>query len=225
MKKPLIVVSLGGSLVVPGEIDVNFLKKFRKFIRANSRRFRFVIVVGGGQVNRVYNTAAGKLGVKDNTSLDWIGIYASRLNATLVRTAFGRLAHNEIQTDPHLRINFKTPVLVSAGYRPGSSTDLRAVMLAKNYGAHLIVNLSDIKSVYTADPRKVKAAKPIAQISWGQFQKLVGTKWKARMSAPFDPIASKYARQNKMKVVIAGRDLKNLAKILSGQKFEGTIIS
>ncbi|MBW3000183.1 UMP kinase, partial [Candidatus Woesearchaeota archaeon] len=74
-------------------------------------------------------------------------------------------------------------------------------------------------------PKKYKDAKKIKQISWKDFQKIVGTKWKANTSSPFDPEASKKARQLNLTVIIAkGTDLKNLDKILSGKEFKGTII-
>ena len=43
---------------------------------------------------------------------------------------------------------------------------------------------------------------------------------------PFDPVASKLAQKNELKVIVAeGRNIKNLKKILIGKDFKGTIIN
>lgn len=49
MKKEVIVLSLGGSVFLPDNIDVNFLLKFRKLIRAYLNKYKFAIITGGGK--------------------------------------------------------------------------------------------------------------------------------------------------------------------------------
>src|SRR3990167_6621397 len=99
MQKDKIVISLGGSLIVPnGGIDITFLKRFNEFIRGqlkdHSER-QFFIVAGGGGTTRHYQDAATN--VIDHAlvpeDLDWLGIHATRLNAHLVRTIFRDIAH------------------------------------------------------------------------------------------------------------------------------------
>ena len=55
LKPTTLVLSVGGSLVVPGGgIDAKFLKGFKKLIEAQVKKgWRFVIVVGGGGRSRV----------------------------------------------------------------------------------------------------------------------------------------------------------------------------
>ena len=97
-------------------------------------------------------------------------------------------------------------------------------MIAKNYGAKTVINLSNIDYVYTKDP-KLAGAKKIEKISWTEFRKIVGNKWDPGLHAPFDPIASKHAQQNKLRVVVMnGKDFKNLENLISGRKFKGTVI-
>ena len=54
IKPGTIVLSVGGSLVVPnGEIDVKFLRGLKKLIEAQVKKgWHFVIVVGGGGTAR-----------------------------------------------------------------------------------------------------------------------------------------------------------------------------
>jgi len=57
-----IVISLGGSIIVPGRIQVEFLKKFKEFIlKFLKQNYRFVVVVGGGAIARQYQDAAVKI--------------------------------------------------------------------------------------------------------------------------------------------------------------------
>jgi len=225
LMKKIVVISLGGSLVVPGDIDVLFLKKFKAFIYKNLKKWRFIIVVGGGRTNSRYNKAAKSFGVKDPDSFDWIGIYTTWLNAQLVRTLFLDNAESYILANPYKKIKFTKPILLAGGHVPGSSTDLSAAVLAKTHKAHELINLSDIKYVYDKDPSKYRSAKPLKKLSWKDYRKIIGSKWTPRLNSPFDPTAAKYCQKNKLKVVVAaGRDSKNLQNILNGKKLKGTVI-
>src|SRR3989344_8222709 len=158
----LFVLSLGGSLIVPEEIDVNFLKNFRKLIFGQIRKgHRFIISTGGGKPCRKYQKALETTSKASNKDLDWMGIYTTWTNAQLIRLAFGSLAHSKIITDPNKKTAFKEKILLAGGWMPGRSTDDDAVRLAKIYGANTIINLSNIDFVYTKDPKKFKTAKKI----------------------------------------------------------------
>jgi uridylate kinase len=227
MFKKTIVISLGGSLVVPDQINEKFLIDFRHLIISYIRRgFRFILIVGGGKTARRYQAAGVHVAGISPDDLDWLGIHATRLNGHLMRTIFRQYAYPIIITNKK-KINTKTrkQVIVGAGFEPGSSTDLRAVQLARAYGADTVLNLSNIDWVYTKDPSKYKTAKPIKSIDWKSFRKIVGNKWNPGANVPFDPIAAKLAQQLEMRVVIArGTDLANLRLILLGQKARGTIV-
>ena len=57
-EKPLVVLSLGGSLIVPDAIDVAFLREFRSTIISLLPKYRFIIVCGGGKTCRDSSAAA-----------------------------------------------------------------------------------------------------------------------------------------------------------------------
>jgi uridylate kinase len=58
----LYVLSLGGSIVVPGSIDTQYLISFREFInRRIAQGDRFILTVGGGKTARNYQAAAEKV--------------------------------------------------------------------------------------------------------------------------------------------------------------------
>src|SRR6187455_1889859 len=104
------IKSLGGSLIVPDEIDVNFLRSFKKLIEQYlSRGNKFILITGGGRTSRRYSEAAKKIGTINPDDLDWLGIHSTRLNAHLLRTIFRKVAFPEIITNPYdkRRINSK----------------------------------------------------------------------------------------------------------------------
>jgi uridylate kinase len=224
--KKTILLSLGGSLVAPNGVDGKFLANFRDFIRRNLKNFRFIIVVGGGKTSRNYSQVAQSLGIVDDENLDRIGIYASRLNAQLVRTIFHKEAEAEIVRNLDVPVKFQKSVLVAAGTKPGWSTDFVATKLAQKFKVKRVINLTNTSHVYTQDPKLFKAARPIHHLGWIRFRKLVGSRWLPGLSMPFDPIASRLAQKAKLEVVIVnGRDFDNLQNILKGDDFEGTTIS
>ena len=221
-----IIVSVGGSLIIPQEIDVQWLYTFKKLIeRFLARGFKFIIISGGGKTARNYQSAARELGELKSDDLDWLGIHSTRLNAHLLRTIFKKYANNRVIKDPTKNILFKEKILIAAGWKPGCSTDYDAVLFAKNLGSKKLVNLSNIDYVYTKDPKKFKDAKPVEKISWKDFRKIVGSKWDPGLNAPFDPIASREAEKLCLEVaIINGKKLKNLENYFESKKFTGTII-
>ncbi|HLD21948.1 MAG TPA: UMP kinase, partial [Patescibacteria group bacterium] len=127
--------------------------------------------------------------------------------------------------DPTQKIEMNTSVVFGAGWKPGWSTDFDAVQFAIMHDIPRVVNLSNIAYVYDKDPKKFLDAKPIKDITWTEFRKLVGTEWKPGLNMPFDPIASKLAQEHGIEVVIAdGTQIENVRAILDNKPFTGTII-
>jgi uridylate kinase len=241
MSKETIIISLGGSLVVPDGIDIDFLKKFKACLERYFKTKRFFIIVGGGKTARIYQNAILQFGAND-IDKDWIGIGATRLNAEVIRQVFNSNAHSEIITDPTKKIDtiknivvgsgwglFKKPqmkdVVIGAGWKPGWSTDYDAVLIAKNHDIKTIINLTNIDYVYDKNPKEFPDAKPLKEVSWKDFEKIVGNSWVPGANKPFDPIASKEAFKLGMKVVIMnGCKLENLENFLNNKEFIGTVI-
>ena len=225
MEKENIIISLGGSLIVPNEIDLDFLRKFRNLILKHLKKRRFFIYVGGGKTARRYQRALTEFGATA-VERDWIGIETTSLNAKLIKTLFGNLCYPEIIVDPNKKIKLKKDIFVAAGWKPGWSTDYDAVLLAKNLGGiKKIINLTNIDYVYDKDPKKFKDAKILKEIDWKNYRKIVGEKWSPGLSTPFDPIAARLAEKLKMKVIIInGRKIERLKNVLRNRPFIGTEI-
>jgi len=221
------ILSLGGSLVCPNEIDVKFLKKFKNFIlKWTKKGKKFVIFVGGGNIARKYQRAAKKISQVDEKQLDWIGILTTWVNAFLVKSLFGNLTFPQLQSNPTKKIKTTKKLIFFGGWLPGSSTDYDAVLAAKNFGAKRVINLSNIDYIYDKNPQRYEKAQPLKKISFDQLFKICGKKWTPGANVPFDPIAAKVAKKEKIKVIILnGKNLKNLENFFEGKNFKGTIIS
>lgn len=223
------VVSLGGSLVAPDDIAIDYLRQFSRivndYLNKESDR-RLIIVVGGGQLARRYQEAYRSLadGGKDDTA-DWIGIAATRVNAQLVKSLFEDRCVEDVVTNPTSVETFEGSVLVASGWKPGFSTDYDAVLLAEHFRAQVLVNLTDVAKVYSGDPRVDKSAKPLDSVSWGEFRGIIGSEWTPGKNSPFDPIAARKAHEMHLAVISAqGSDIENLRHILDEKDFTGTTI-
>lgn len=223
------ILSVGGSIVIPKTgFNVEFLKKFRDLIlKEVEKGKKFILVIGGGATCRYYQEAAK--GVREDltsTDLDWVGINTTIFNAKFVQMLFKGEADPEIVTNPTIKNESEYPIQIGAGYEPGHSTDMDAVLLAETYGVKHILNLSNITHAYTKDPNKFDDAEKIEEIDWQRFRdEVVGDEWDPGKSAPFDPIASKKAQEMELMVsILDGTNLEELQKALNGEKFEGTHI-
>jgi len=220
-----IVISLSGSLIIGKNIDSVFLKKFRKIILNHVKQDRVVIVAGGGQINRIYNKAAKKITKINNKDLDWLGIACTKLNAELLRIIFSRHAYEKVVDQPNKKIKTNKRIIIGSGSVPGFSSDLDAVLLAGNFNSKTVINMTNVDYVCNKDPKKYKNAKRFERLTWKEYLNIISNKWKPKLATPFDPIASKKAKNLKIKVVIMnGKKLDNLKNFLSCRKFIGTII-
>jgi len=224
-----IIMSVGGSLIVPDQIDTDFLKKLKSFITTetteNSRRF--VIIAGGGRTARNYQNSAHAVSELTSEDLDWLGLHATRLNGQLLRTIFRDLAYPTIITNPDeiLDVPKTVKLIIAAGYRPGASTDLRAIQIANLIGSKKVINLSDTDYIYTANPKTNPTAKKIESIQWADFRKLIPEKWDPGLSSPFDPVAAREAEKLDIEVAqINGKNLNHLLDYLQNKEFIGTRI-
>ena len=233
------VIALGGSIIAPDGVDTDFICDIYTLLTGyvDHQHCRFILVIGGGAPARVYQQAYKDISLMlydehdieeddKNNKLDTIGIMATHLNATLVKEVFAGYTEDTIITNPEdPNITFKKSILIGAGWKPGFSTDLDAVMLAQRFKADTVINLSNINAVYTADPRIDASAKALDSITWNEFIDMVGSEWKPGMNAPFDPVASKLASEINLRVITTdGRDLDNLNAILQNNNFMGTTI-
>jgi uridylate kinase len=215
-----IVISVGGSVVVPDKINTKFLFDLKKIINQDKRKF--IIITGGGKTCRNYIAALSKFH-SSNREKDLIGIETTRLNAQLMTGLFklpAKIPKNIREVKNSWK---KQKITVCGGFRPGITTDGVAVEIAKTIGAKTFINLTNVAGVYTKDPKK-KGAKLLKETSYKIIFKLL-EKIKEKPGQHFilDRHAAKIAGAIKMKVIIL-KGLNNLKACLKNKKFTGTII-
>ncbi len=226
MQKEVVVISLGGSLIIPENIDLDFLKKFRQIINKNKKNKKFVIVCGGGSVARKYIKALEQ-DKKSEYLQSLIGISITRLNARFMSYFFGidpekGIAHDMTQITNLLKKND----LVFCGalrYADNQTSDATAVKLAAHLRTYFI-NLTNVKGLYDKNPQLV-GAKFIPKTSIEEFNKIVmSIPNKPGMHAPVDHVAMRVIKEHKIKTYILGKDIKQLDNLLNNKSFIGTTI-
>lgn len=215
-----IVISLGGSIIVPKEIDVKFVKAFTKLIKKYKNKHKFSIICGGGHTARVYTKKAKDFNLSTNKAHE-LGIACTHVNAKLL----AMLLDGRFSAEHPLKIGKKKGLYTSGGYKVGWTTDTDAAYVAKGMKADILINMTDVKGIYTSDPHKFKNAKLIPKMNWKHFEKMFGKKITgAGKHYVFDPIGAQICKKNKTKVIIISKDLNNLEKLLNEKKFVGTVV-
>ncbi|HME86815.1 MAG TPA: UMP kinase [Candidatus Nanoarchaeia archaeon] len=221
-----VVISVGGSAIVPDKIDITFLKNLKQSVAKLSKNNKLVIVCGGGKVARDYIAATKPFHVPDSLAC-LAGIRTTKLNATLVSLV---LRGNTDMPDsmPELKHELKkrNVVIVGAlGFQPNMTSDGDAAQIAHAVNADMFINLTDVDGLFDKNPKTHKDAKFIPEISfetfWGIASKI---KFKAGQHFVLDQAGAKIIKQHKIKTIIL-KGLKNLENSILGRSFKGTIIS
>lgn len=220
------VISLGGSRIVPDDVDDKFLLNFKKLLDKH-RDKRFVVVCGGGRTARRYMSALRKLGKKTKEQ-SMEGIAVTRLHAGFMARFFGKIANEEIPMNMRRVFNLlKKNQVVFCGalrWRDKNTSDGTAAKLAGFLGCSFI-NLTNVRGLYDKDPKK-KGAKFISRILWKEFLKVTKKiRYKAGQHFVLDIIAAEEILKKRVVTYIVG-SLKAVDGILGGnKKVNGTIIS
>lgn len=231
-RKKLVVLSLGGSLIAPKEVDSIFLNEFQAVLEKNRDKYKFIIVCGGGNPSRVYISALNKKSMKEKKKEHFqslLGISITRLNARLLTYFFGCDANQGI---PHNMKNVESLLqkkdFVFCGglrYHKKETSDATAAKLASYFNCEFI-NITNVKGLCDKDPRKFKNAKLINQISSKEFYKIANRiRYKPGQHFVLDQKAAKKIKKHKIPTYIIGPDMDNFNNLLNNKHFVGTIIS
>lgn len=231
MKKgpKLWTISLGGSRIAPKdkEIDHKFIQKFEKLVESHPTH-KFVIVTGGGSTARKYISALKTLG-KNTKKQSMTGIAITRMHASILMRIFGKKANENLPKNMKKAKNLlRGNQIVFCGalrYKDKNTTDGTAANLAGFLKTPLI-NLTNVKGLYTSNPKTNKKAKFIKKISWKSFYKKANAiKFEAGQHFVLDQNASETIMKKKIPTYIVG-SLNDVDKIISGKKdYKGTLIA
>jgi uridylate kinase len=222
-----IVISLGGSVMVPDGIDKEYVKKFSDLAKEIGKKHSIAIVTGGGKTARKYIEPARTFGASE-FYCDLIGIDATRMNARILSAAIGEAASKEPaknQIEAANQLDLKK-IVVMGGTEPGHSTDAVAALLAEYIKADLFINASNVDGIFDSDPAKNRSAKMFEKIKVAELIDLVKpSSLGAGKYELVDLMAAKIIQRSKMKAIfLNGKKLDNLKNAIDGKKFVGTSI-
>jgi len=220
-----IVISLGGSVVLSKEADVNFFKKLTNLFEKLSKKYKIYLVIGGGRTARAYIKLGRELKFDEKT-LDEIGIDITRLNAKLL-TNIIKISNKQIPFTTSEAKKINKPIVVMGGTTPDHSTDMVGAELAEKVKADRYIIATNVDGVYDKDPNKYSDAKQLKNVSIKQLIDEYGTGWDmAGKNVVIDGPALKIIKRAKLKTyVVNGKKLDQLEKSILDQSFNGTKIS
>ncbi len=222
--KPIITLSLGGSIINPGQIDKDFLQAFADAIIALLPKYKFMIVCGGGIVARQY--IKGLPNGLTEGERDYMGIAATWLNARLLSYYFkGHCSPLLPSTEKELWNQIQTnDIGLSGGFLPAIKTDEDAAILADLFGSPILINVTNVDGVYDKDPKKYPDALKFDQLTYNEFYEIVSPlSLGAGSNAPFTLIAAKICQRSNIKIIICPKDVKKIKAAVLGENV-GTII-
>ncbi|MFP4050325.1 MAG: UMP kinase [Thermoplasmata archaeon] len=226
MKEDL-VISIGGSIVLPDDNDLTYLNDLIKMLKNISKEYNLYIVVGGGITARKYIEWGRELGA-DEATLDELGINTSRLNARLMIIGLGKNTYPvpAKNFDEAISAGNHYSVVVMGGTHPGHTTDAVAAMLAERLKVNRLINATSVDGVYTSDPKKDKNAERIDVLNFDELIDIVSKDpGGAGPNVVFDPTAAKIIKRANIETyIVDGRDLEEFGKAINDLDFHGTKI-
>ncbi len=221
-----VVVSIGGSVLVPGDDDAAYIRRLADMLREVASEAQVAVVVGGGREARRYVDMGRALGGSVR-ELDELGIGITRVNARLLTVALGDIANTEIpvKADDCARMSESGRIAVMGGTEPGHTTDAVSAMIAERMGADRIVNASNVDAVYSADPRADPDAVRYERMTIAQLKDVVYQDHDAGKSSVFDPLGVSIAMRERIDILMVnGRDLEELRNAILGRPIKGTFV-
>jgi uridylate kinase len=229
MNKPLKIISLGGSLIVPKEINIKFLEKFKKIILKNLKNYNFIIVCGGGITARNYINGLEK--TKSNKKIFYqcsLGISATRLNARFMcfffENKYNKTMPNDMEDVKNLIMKNKIVFSGALRHYKKETSDSTTAKLARFFNTEFI-NMTNVSGLYNIDPNKNENARIIPFISHKKFYKMVNKiRFRPGQHFVLDQKAARIIKNNNIKTYIIGPDINNFDCLLNNKKFIGTTI-
>lgn len=223
-----VVLSLGGSVLLTGTDDADYLSRLATLLRVAGKEFPLVVTTGGGRTAREYIQLGRSLGLTE-VELDEIGIDVTRLHARLLSGRVGPPTPSHPPTTIAAAVHEvqrASPVILG-GTEPGHTTDGVAALVAVRLRAARLVNATNVDGVYDRDPRKDPTAKRFDVVSWAKFRDMIhaDAPGEAGQQFVFDRLgADSLARAGIPLYIVDGRDLPNLEAAMRGRKCHGTVV-
>lgn len=223
-----VVLSVGGSVLVTGEKDAEYLERLVALLRRVGRRVPLLVTTGGGRTARQYIELGRTLGLTE-VELDEVGIDVTRLHARLLAARLGSPTPARPPTSVAEAVHelARGGPVVLGGTEPGHTTDAVAALLAVGSRAQRVVNATSAGGLFDRDPVKDPTARRVDRIGWAEFRGVVerSTTGRAGQEFVFDRLGAELlARARIPLAIVGGRDLANLEAALAGERYVGTAV-
>ena len=226
--KKVVVISLGGSIIIPDEVHTTLLRDFKHILLNHRRHFKFVVVCGGGKTarNYIHGLEGESLFHKTHVQTN-LGIMATRLNARFMMYFFGNYVNKTLPKDmKEVHDYLEKHSIVFCGalrYAKNQTSDATAAQLA-HYLSSDLINLTDVAGLYDTDPHKDRHAKFISEMTHANFLKMTNTlSFKPGQHFVLDQKAAYIIKKHNIRTFILG-SVRDFDYLLRGKHFIGTII-
>jgi len=219
-----IVISMGGSVLFPENIDERFFEKLIKLFEKLSKKYKIYLIVGGGKTARKYIKLGRTLGLNE-IKLDEIGIKVTRINAEILSNLLGN-SNQKIPCNTDEAKKMTNEIVIMGGTTPGHSTDMVGAELAQKTHSSKFIIATNVDGIYDKDPNEYSDAKKYDEITIDELIKKYGTNWeRAGKNMVIDGPALAIIKQGKIPTfVLNGKNLDELEKVITNKKFNGTKI-
>lgn len=227
--KKIIVISLGGSLIVPDKINTKLLENFKQVLLRNTNNYKFIVVCGGGSVARTYIHGLSNEKIPQKEYFQGLlGISSTRINARFMTYFFGRDVNQGVPHDMNDVENLlKKHDIIFCGalrYANDETSDATSAKLARYFNTNFI-NLTNVNGLHDKNPLEYKSAVFIPEITHKDFLKMaLKEKFKPGQHFVLDQKAAQIIAKYKIITYILGPDMKQLDNLLNDRHYVGTII-
>lgn len=219
-----LVIKIGGSLLFKPDtrLHINRFKEYAEVIRQLIEKGnKFVIVVGGGVFAKTLVKECTKLG-SDREALDRLGIAATWINAQVMISALGELAHHY----PIMKLEDlsywweQEKLLVVGGLQPGQSTNAVAASIAELKKGTILVNVTNVDGVYDREPKLFSSAKLLPRITFSELRKILAPLSSEPGTYPlFDKRALDIVERSNIEVwFVNGKDPENIMRAVENNE-------
>lgn len=233
MRNRDIVIKLGGSVLYEGDQDINFtlLGKVKSWYVGNKVDYhKIVVVTGGGALSRkLQEKMLGN--ISNQSALHNIAMSVTQTSAELVGGFLGdqSLYIPKKIGDAYEYLLEETPgALISGGLKVGWSTDMDAAVFADILFEKRVYKISNIEYIYDKNPKEFSDAKPIKDMTWGDYFSLFSIKEDdehiANSNIPVDKECARFCKAKGISFFICGgknlQEKESIAEVFS----DGTLI-
>ncbi len=224
-----LVFKIGGSVMCPGDYpDTSYIRKISQFlVRLGRKRNDIVVVTGGGSLIKKYMESVRKFHPREEF-LDEIGIMGTRLNSMLLISSLGRHAFPEV-IDSRKKLKKavrQKKIAVACGFAPGKTTDTISMQIAEELVSDMVIKVTNVDGVYTKDPEKHRNARLLKEVHVRDLTEITKSKrHRAGGIYILDPVSVRILKRSRIPVVVTGKDIKNMERMLENRKFVGTSIT